>query len=62
MPELVAIVDEDDTRQQVLGMGEPPAIPGPGAIANAIHNACGARVREMPFTPDRVLAALGRLS
>lgn len=62
MPELVAIVDEDDTRQQVIGMGEPPAIPGPGAIANAIHNACGARVRDMPFTPDRVLAALGRLS
>jgi xanthine dehydrogenase YagR molybdenum-binding subunit len=62
MPELVAIVDEDDTRQQVIGMGEPPAIPGAGVIANAVHNACGARVRDLPLTPDRVLAALGRLS
>jgi CO/xanthine dehydrogenase Mo-binding subunit len=28
------------------------------AIANAIFDACGARVEEMPFTPERVLRAL----
>jgi xanthine dehydrogenase YagR molybdenum-binding subunit len=27
-------------------------------IANAVHNAVGVRVRELPITPDRVLAAL----
>jgi hypothetical protein len=30
----------------------------PGAIANAIYDAIGVRVRDMPFTPERVRAAL----
>jgi len=38
--------------------GEPAIAPMFGAIANAIHNATGARLRAVPFTPDRVLAAL----
>lgn len=61
-PELVAIVDDEDRREGVIGLGEPPAIPGAGAIANAVHNACGARVRELPITPAKVLAALGRIA
>ncbi len=40
------------------GIGEPPLVPTLGAVANAIYNATGARVRELPMTPDRVLAAL----
>ena len=32
--------------------------PPSAAIANAVYNATGARVRELPITPDRVLAAL----
>ena len=40
------------------GIGEPPIVPTLGAIANAVYNATGARVRELPITPDRVLAAL----
>jgi xanthine dehydrogenase YagR molybdenum-binding subunit len=40
------------------GIGEPPLVPTLGAIANAIYNATGARVHELPMTPDRVLAAL----
>jgi CO/xanthine dehydrogenase Mo-binding subunit len=39
-------------------VGEPPNTAVPGTIANAIFNATGARVRELPMTPDRVLAAL----
>jgi xanthine dehydrogenase YagR molybdenum-binding subunit len=31
---------------------------GAAAIANAIYNACGARVFDYPMTPDRVLAAM----
>ena len=58
IPELVAIVDDDDPREAVVGMGEPPAIPGAGAIANAIHNACGVRLRHLPLTPDKVLNAI----
>jgi xanthine dehydrogenase YagR molybdenum-binding subunit len=40
------------------GIGEPPIVPTLAAIANAVFNATGARVRELPITPDRVLAAL----
>ena len=38
--------------------GEGPLHPIIPAIANAIHDAVGVRLRRMPFTPDSVLAAL----
>jgi len=40
------------------GIGEPPIVPTLAAIANAVYNAIGVRIRELPITPDRVLAAL----
>lgn len=40
------------------GIGEPATIPTCAAIANAVYNATGARVLELPMTPARVLAAL----
>ncbi len=42
------------------GVGEPPTVPTPGAIANAIARAIGGRVRELPMTPERVWAARQR--
>lgn len=42
----------------VIGLGEPPVISPGAAISNAVANAIGARVPELPLTPDRVLAAL----
>jgi xanthine dehydrogenase YagR molybdenum-binding subunit len=42
----------------IAGIGEPPIVPSLAVIANAVYNATGARVRELPITPDRVLAAL----
>ncbi len=44
----------------VIGLGEPPAIGGITAIANAVANAIGVRVSHVPLTPERVLAALER--
>jgi CO/xanthine dehydrogenase Mo-binding subunit len=41
-----------------FGGGEPSSVPIPGAIGNAIFDAIGVRLREVPFTPARVLAAL----
>lgn len=41
------------------GAGEPPIIPTAAAIANAVADALGVRIRELPITPARVLAALG---
>jgi xanthine dehydrogenase YagR molybdenum-binding subunit len=40
------------------GIGEPCLVPMLAAVANAIYNATGARVRSLPITPDRVLYAL----
>ena len=40
------------------GLGEVPTVGVAPAIANAIYNATGIRLRRTPFTPDRVLAAL----
>jgi xanthine dehydrogenase YagR molybdenum-binding subunit len=42
----------------VIGIGEPPAISAGAAIGNAVANAIGIRVPELPLTPDRVLQAL----
>jgi CO/xanthine dehydrogenase Mo-binding subunit len=40
------------------GVGEPPIIPAPAAIANAIQNATGARLTELPMNPERIALAL----
>jgi len=58
IPEFVALVDDEDLREGVAGIGEPPVIPGAGAIANAIYNACGVRLRHLPLTSDKVLNAI----
>lgn len=42
----------------VKGVGEPPIIPTAGAIANAVYNAIGVRLKSLPITPDKVLMAL----
>ncbi|MES2999194.1 MAG: xanthine dehydrogenase family protein molybdopterin-binding subunit [Pseudomonadota bacterium] len=42
----------------VRGCGEVPIIPPLATIANAIHNAVGLRLRDLPMSPPRVLKAL----
>jgi nicotinate dehydrogenase subunit B len=44
--------------QSAVGAGEPATITTAAAVANAIFNATGARVRQVPFTPKRVRTAL----
>jgi nicotinate dehydrogenase subunit B len=48
----------DRPEMPALGGGEPSIGPVPAAIANAIFDATGARLREAPFTPERVLRAM----
>ena len=43
------------------GIGEPAKIPTAAAVANAVYNAIGVRMHELPMTPSRVLAALGKV-
>jgi CO/xanthine dehydrogenase Mo-binding subunit len=40
------------------GIGEPPIIPVPAAVANAVANTTGAEVRELPLSAERVARAL----
>jgi xanthine dehydrogenase YagR molybdenum-binding subunit len=58
IPELVPIIDDGDERNVVIGIAEPANIPGVGAVANAVYNACGVRVRDLPITPDKILNGL----
>jgi CO/xanthine dehydrogenase Mo-binding subunit len=44
-----------------LGSGEAAQGPTPAAIANAVFDAVGVRLREIPFTPERVKAALNEI-
>lgn len=48
---------ENGGPQGSKGVGEPPSVPTAGAIGNAIAKVIGARVRELPMTPERVWAA-----
>ncbi len=40
------------------GVGEPGLVPTAPAIANAIYDAVGVRIRDLPITPEKLLAAL----
>jgi CO/xanthine dehydrogenase Mo-binding subunit len=42
----------------IRGVGEVPLVPPMAAIANAIHNAVGSRMGELPMSPDKIIAAL----
>ena len=42
------------------GIGEGVVTCTPRAIANAIYNAIGVRINDIPFKPEKILAALGR--
>lgn len=54
----IDVVLYDEAERGVIGLGEPPTIPTSAAVANAVYNAIGVRLRQLPMTPDRVLRAL----
>jgi xanthine dehydrogenase YagR molybdenum-binding subunit len=62
VPEIVAeLVDKPDTHLTNLGskgLGEPPIVPTAAAIVNAIRDATGADVREIPVSREEMLRAL----
>src|SRR5918912_1455541 len=60
-PQLEAVIVEVPSPIGPYGakpVGEPPVIPGGAAIANAVADAVGARVTELPLTPERVRRAM----
>jgi len=48
----------NQTDEEATGAGETSITIAPAAIANAVFDATGARLRQVPFTPERVKAAL----
>ncbi len=48
----------DYPNEPPMGAGESASVPSPAAIANALFDALGVRMREVPFTPERILRAL----
>ena len=48
----------DDGAFGIRGVGEPPIIPPPAAIGNAIHDAIGVRMNQLPMSPERVFEAM----
>jgi CO/xanthine dehydrogenase Mo-binding subunit len=60
-PELEAVLVEVPSTIGPFGakpVGEPPVIPGGAVIANAVYAATGARVTDLPLTPERVQKAM----
>jgi xanthine dehydrogenase YagR molybdenum-binding subunit len=56
-----ATLSMPDTEANVVGakgIGEPPLIPAAPAIANAVFDAIGVRIRDLPLTREKILAAL----
>lgn len=61
MPEIDCVlmdVSNGGNNTSTAGIGEPTMVPTAAAIAGAVHNALGVRVKSLPLTPDKVLAAL----
>ena len=61
MPQIETIIVETDDPTGPFGakgVGEMGGTPTAAAIANAIFNAIGVRITELPLTPERILAAL----
>jgi len=57
----IQIVLVDNRESPALGGGEPPIIAMGAALANAVFDATGARLLQLPMTPERVKAALARV-
>src|SRR5262245_15771416 len=59
VPERIDVHLIDRPGQPFLGTGEAAQGPAAAAIANAIADATGVRLRDLPFTPERVKRAIG---
>ncbi|MBA7657272.1 putative xanthine dehydrogenase molybdenum-binding subunit XdhA [subsurface metagenome] len=58
METLLVEVSSDKGPYGLRPIGEPPMIPTLAAIANAIHNAVGVRLKELPMSPEALFWAL----
>ena len=57
---LIDVILLNRADQPIMGAGEAATAPVAAALANAVFDATGVRLRTAPFTPERVKAALAR--
>ena len=50
----------DSPQVPISGVGEPAITITQAVLANAVFDACGARLFQLPMTPERIKAALGK--
>lgn len=63
-PEIETILVEDEAEKGpygAKGVGEGAIIPTAAAIVNAVYNAVGVRITELPVTPEKILKGLGKM-
>ncbi len=60
LPSRLVFVETDDEFGPfgAKGVGEPGLVPTAPAIGNAVYNALGIRIHDLPITPEKVLRAL----
>jgi nicotinate dehydrogenase medium molybdopterin subunit len=61
VPEIVSIiVEKEDAKspEDIRGIGEPATIPTAAAVANAVYDAIGVRINDLPLTPEKVYRAM----
>ena len=61
IPKLKTVIQEFPVGNGPYGgmsIGEPPVVPTAAAIANAVHDAVGVRIYDLPITAEKVLRAL----
>ncbi|WP_309493168.1 xanthine dehydrogenase family protein molybdopterin-binding subunit [Candidatus Hecatella orcuttiae] len=64
MPEAETVIVESidpDGPYGAKGVGEPGLVPTAAAIANAVYNATGVRIRDLPLTAEKILKALRKV-
>jgi xanthine dehydrogenase molybdenum-binding subunit len=55
---IIVETDEKDGPFGAKGIGEPGCVPAAPAIANAIYDAIGVRIKDLPITPEKIIKAL----
>lgn len=61
VPDIIPIIVEKENAripEDIRGIGEPPTIPTAAAVANAVYDAVGIRLKHLPLTPERVFRGL----
>jgi xanthine dehydrogenase YagR molybdenum-binding subunit len=54
----IEVVLMNQPERGVIGLGEPPTVSTAAAVANAVANAIGIRIRSLPLSPQRIVSTL----